>query len=478
MRHRDGTWRVGESAVRCLFDDPNVQGLVCNTRDASERMALEAELRDLALHDPLTGLANRTLFVERVDEALGQRHQRGHALAVIFLDLDDFKLINDSFGHMVGDLLLQQTGQRLEMCVRPGDTVARFGGDEFALLLEGADHTAAEAVVRRIIAEVERPYQILDHEVLSRASVGIAVSQGGETSEDLVIGADVAMYVAKANGKSGYAVFEPTMRNEAVERLQLRTDLEWALRREELFIHYQPIIGLSDGVVRGFEALVRWEHPTRGTLGPDQWIDLAEDSGMIVPIGAWVLHEACRVGAGWQRTVDRPLSMAVNVSARQLRSPELAGEIASALAASGLPAGSLILEITERATVEHTEALIDRLESFKALGVGLSIDDFGAGSSSLSYLRRFPVDYLKVDRSFVAELGTNAEDLAIVTSVVTLAHSLGLGVVAEGVESDEQMRRLCEMGCDLGQGFKWRRPAGPQQVSEWLDSLDQALLGA
>jgi diguanylate cyclase (GGDEF)-like protein/PAS domain S-box-containing protein len=476
MGHRDGTWRVGESAVRGLFDDPTVRGLVLNTRDASDRVALETELRDRALHDPLTGLANRTLFIERIDEALSQRQQHDQPLAVVFLDLDDFKLINDSLGHVVGDLLLERTAERLEMCVRPEDTVARFGGDEFALLLENADRSTAEIIVKRIIAQVERPYQILDHEVLSRASVGVAVSEGSETAEELVIGADVAMYVAKSRGKSRYEVFEPSMRDASVERLQLRTDLEWAALRDELVVHYQPIVDLPDCTVRGFEALVRWKHPSRGMLEPDQWIGLAEDSGMIVPVGAWVLHSACNEAVKWQRSRSRQLAIGVNVSARQLQGPELLSEIASALAESGLRPSSLILEITESATVEDTEGLIARLESFKALGVTLSIDDFGTGYSSLSYLRRLPVDFLKVDRSFVAELATNSEDLAIVSSVVNLAHSLGLQVVAEGVESDEQKQKLCDMGCDLAQGFRWQRPADSGHVNEWLDSLDPLLL--
>jgi diguanylate cyclase (GGDEF)-like protein/PAS domain S-box-containing protein len=471
MQHRDGTWRVGESAVRSLFNDPGVDGLVLNTRDASERVALESELRVRASHDPLTGLANRSLFVDRVDHAFDRRQEHGQPIAVIFLDLDDFKSINDSLGHVVGDFLLKMTGERLEKCVRPGDTVARWGGDEFALLLENAEGSAAEAIVQRIIAELGRPYRILDQEVLSRASVGVAVTVGNENAEDLLIGADVAMYVAKSRGKSRYEFFEAEMREAAVERSALRTDLEWALRRDELVIHYQPIVDLPDGTLKGFEALVRWNHPTRGQLLPSQWITLAEDSGLINSIGRWVIGTACHQAAIWQHTHGLDLTIAVNVSARQLQGPGLVDEIAAALEASSLDANALVLEITESATVEDTEGVIARLESLKSLGVGLSIDDFGTGHSSLTYLRRYPVDYLKVDRSFVAEVVTNPEDLAIVASVINLGHSLGLKVVAEGVETAEQLEKLCQMGCDQSQGFIWSRPAGEEDVSHWLASL-------
>jgi diguanylate cyclase (GGDEF)-like protein/PAS domain S-box-containing protein len=472
MHHKDGGWRVGESAIRNLCGDPGVRGLVLNTRDASERVALETELRTRALHDPLTGLANRALFLDRVNNALARRERDKRPIAVLFLDLDDFKLINDTSGHTVGDLLLKQSGARLKQCVHPSDLVARFGGDEFALLLENADGPAAEIVAKRIITEFVDPYQILDQEVLVRASVGVAVTHGDETAENLLSAADTAMYVAKSRGKSRFELFEPHMRKAAVNRSELRTDLEWVIQRSELTVHYQPVFEIPSERLSGFEALVRWNHPTRGRMGPDEFIDLAEESGRIISIGAWVLHTACEQLAVWQRVLGRELTIAVNMSARQVQEPGLLDKVRAALSTSGLNANCLILEITESATVEDPIGAIEVLESLKEIGVGLSIDDFGTGYSSLTYLRRFPVDQLKVDKSFVSELVTNHGDLAIVSSVINLGHALGLDIVAEGVETADQFEKLCGMGCDQGQGYKWRAPADMEDVSAWLAQLD------
>jgi EAL domain-containing protein (putative c-di-GMP-specific phosphodiesterase class I) len=349
--------------------------------------------------------------------------------------------------------------------------VARFGGDEFALLLDDSDAAAAEAIAVRIIAELGRPFRILDREVYARASLGLALSDGVETIDSLLSGADTAMYVAKTRGKARYELFESRMRDVAVERSGLRSDLEWAVQRDELFVHYQPVMDLSTGSVRGFEALLRWRHPRRGLLNPGEFIDLAEQSGLIVPIGGWVLRHVCRQAEMWRRAQGRDLTIAVNVSARQLQDPGLVDEIATALGESGLDPGALVLEITESATVEDTEGVITRLEELKSLGVDLAIDDFGTGYSSLSYLRRFPVDQLKVDRSFVAGVATSSEDRAIVASVINLAHALDISVVAEGVETVDQLGQLCEMKCDLAQGFHWPLPAEAQAVDQWLAVL-------
>ncbi len=468
LRHRDGTWRHSETAVTSMFDDPSVRGLVLNTRDVSERVALEAELRVQALQDPLTGLANRKLFTGRVDTALARRAAEQRPVAVAFLDIDDFKSINDTLGHAAGDVLLREVGRRLLVCVRPDDTVARFGGDEFALLLEGTGAQSVEAVGQRLMHELGQAFRLLDQEVLVRASVGLAVAEGHETTEELLSGADTAMYVAKARGKSRFEVFRSPMRQDALERSSLRTDLEWALPRDELALHYQPVMDVPTGNVRGFEALVRWNHPRRGLLQPGEFIDLAEQSGLILSIGAWVLRRACEQAQVWRRTFDPGLSMSVNVSARQLQHPELVSEVATALQESGLDPSGLVLEITESATVSDTEAAIARLEELKVLGVGLAIDDFGTGYSSLSYLRRFPVDQLKVDRSFVDGLVTSAQDRAIVASVINLGHALGIQVVAEGVETIDQLEQLGELGCDLAQGFNWDQPAMPEIIGAWL----------
>jgi diguanylate cyclase (GGDEF)-like protein/PAS domain S-box-containing protein len=467
LRHRDGRWRDVEIAVTNLYEDPGVRGLVLNTRDVTERVALEAELRTRAWHDPLTGLANRALFTDRVDHALALQARDGRPLAVAFLDLDDFKSVNDTLGHTAGDLLLRGIGERLEQSVRPGDTVARFGGDEFALLFEGADARTAERIAERIIAGLLQPFRIFDEEVHARASIGVALSEGHEKSEELLSGADTAMYVAKARGKGRFEFFEPRMRAVAVERSGLRTDLEWALQREELVIHYQPVVDITTGVVRGFEALLRWRHPKRGLLGPGEFIDLAEETGLIVAIGGWVLRRACDQAVQWRRRTGRDLTMAVNVSARQLQDAGLVGEIGTALQDAGLDPAALVLEITESATVADTEGVIARLEELKALGVGLAIDDFGTGYSSLSYLRRFPVDQLKIDRSFVAGVAVNGDDRAIAGSVIGLAHALGIHVVAEGVETVGQLEWLSELRCDLAQGFNWLRPAPPGEIDRW-----------
>jgi diguanylate cyclase (GGDEF)-like protein/PAS domain S-box-containing protein len=474
LRRGDGSWPHVETALNDLFGDPSVSGLVMNSRDVSERHALEAELRARALHDDLTGLANRTLFADRVGHALSRAQRRPGPNAIVYLDLDGFKGVNDTLGHAAGDLLLQEVARRLQRCVRPQDTVARLGGDEFAVLLEDASETEAVLVAERIIAAGAEDVDLAGRHVRTRFSVGIAVAdatpEGHVDADELVSRADAAMYAAKTRGAGSFEVFDPTMRAAAVERVSLKHDLQWAVEADELELNYQPIVRLSDSRVVGFEALLRWNHPVRGLLPPAEFIGLAEESGLIVSIGSWVLREACLQARHLADAYpDRgPLGMSVNVSTRQLQAPGLVELVVAALRDSGCDPHLLTLEITESASVTDPEATIARLRELKGLGVRLAVDDFGTGYSSLSYLRRFPVDQLKIDRSFVAGLGRNDSDTAIVASVIGLAHALGLEAVAEGVESVGQMEHLTRLECDQAQGFNWCRPSAIEALEQWL----------
>jgi diguanylate cyclase (GGDEF)-like protein/PAS domain S-box-containing protein len=472
--HKTGkeVWaHLGMSLVR--DGDARPLHLIFQIQDITDRKRAEEQLLHDAFHDALTGLPNRALFMDHVKMAIQRSRRSGDRLfAALFLDLDRFKIINDSLGHMVGDQLLVGIAHRLEACLRPGDTVARLGGDEFTILLEDLS-TMDDAldVARRVQEAVTQPFNIGGHEVFTTASIGIALSNTGyERAEDLLRDADTAMYRAKMEGKKRHVVFDKAMHDRAMELLQLETDLRRAITRKEFFLNYQPIVRLDTGRVSSFEALVRWRHPERGLVMPGDFVPVAEETGLIVPLGLWVLNEACRQMREWQRLglADEAVTMSVNLSGRQFSQADLIDQISSALRESGLKAANLKLEITESMVMENFDTAIDMLTQLRTLGVGLSIDDFGTGYSSLSYLHRFPIDTLKIDRSFVTQMTDNSENAEIVRTIVTLARSLDMAVVAEGVETADQLRRLGDLGCDYGQGYLFSRPVGAGQAADLL----------
>jgi len=428
--------------------------------------------RHAAFHDSLTGLPNRAMFTELMKAELeSSKRSTDHYFAVLFLDLDRFKNINDSLGHTHGDLLLVAFAERLERTLRPVDTLARFGGDEFAILLSGmSDTTDAVRVAQRIQDELSQPFVLYKNSAFATASIGIALSSSGyDKPEDILRDADTAMYRAKENGKARYEVFDVDMHTRAVSRLQLESDLRQAIEKKEFCVFYQPIISLQTGRLAGFEALVRWLHPRRGLVSPADFIPVAEETGLIVPIGEWVLAEACTRVREWQMKSPshRSLSLSVNLSARQVAQPNLLERIKEALNESKLSPHCLKLEITESVVMENAEAAAQMFKQLRSLGVQLSIDDFGTGYSSLSYLHRFPLNYLKIDRSFVDHLTTDSDN-AIVRTISTLARNLGMEVIAEGIETEEQYRQLRALGCEYGQGYLFSQPVNTESVSHLL----------
>jgi diguanylate cyclase (GGDEF)-like protein/PAS domain S-box-containing protein len=472
IQHRDGRWLSVEAVGTNLLFEPTVRGIVLNARDVSERKALEAQLTHQAFHDPLTGLANRALFFDRVTHALERGLRHGDGMAVLFLDLDNFKTINDSLGHVAGDRLLVAAAVRLAASVRTSDTVARLGGDEFAVLIEDANAELAGLAADRITAALREPFAVEGKEVVVTASLGIAVATPGMTASELLRNADMAMYTAKSRGKARSEQFETRMHREALDRLELEADLRHALERAEFTLLYQPIVSLEAGQIVGMEALIRWKHPRRGLLYPSQFIPLAEETGLIVPLGEWVVTEGCRQAAEWdvRWRLATPLNFAVNVSGQQLHDPSIVGVVQRALTESGLRPSSLVLEITESVLMQRTETMLERLTQLKAVGVRLAIDDFGTGYSSLSYLQRFPIDILKIAKSFVDDVGRERSQPVLARAIIALAETLGLRTVAEGIEVQEQWQALRGLGCELGQGYFFARPMSAAAMEQKMVS--------
>ncbi|HEX5096020.1 MAG TPA: EAL domain-containing protein [Acidimicrobiia bacterium] len=445
--------------VAPVRDGSGCTHLVCTAHDVTDRHRMQASLEYHTRHDALTQLPNRVSLVERLGDALGVAQDLGGNVALLFLDIDDFKLVNDTLGHDAGDAVLTMVARRLERVLREGDIVARFGGDEFGVICNDVECVdEAIAVADRIRHVFEQPMTLDTGQVYLTAGVGIVVSNGGEDQpERMLRDADVARFAAKAEGRGSVSVFDEHMRELMLTRLEVESALRRAIERDEFRVHYQPLVDFEQSEVTGFEALVRWEHPERGLLGPDAFLEAAERTGLIVPIGAWVFDEACRQAAAWAEESAKPLSVSVNVSERQLLAANFVDSIARALEASGLPPELLVIEVTERVLMDDRERAAEILGRLAELGVQLSVDDFGTGQS-LSYLKHLPVHSLKIDRSFIDGLGADLDDAAIVAAIVALGHALGLTVTAEGIETPRQLSEVRSLGCDTGQGYYFARP--------------------
>ena len=470
--HRDGSWLHLETIGNNLLDDPNVGHMVLNTRDISDRKALEQQLSHQAFHDPLTDLANRALFKDRVEHALLSRARATTPLGVLFLDLDNFKTVNDSLGHVVGDELLITAAKRIQSCLRSADTAARLGGDEFAVLIEDATGEVSVHIAERIIEAFKAPFTLQGKKSFIHTSLGIATSNSGEGADEILRNADIAMYTAKNAGKGCYAVFEPEMHAVALGQLELDVDLRRAVEREEFVLHYQPITDLTTGRIVGVEALVRWRHPERGLLPPSHFISRAEETGIILPIGHWILKEACRQVAAWNRDDPEgpPLRASVNLSGKQLESPTLVEDIAAVLTDTGMDPGALILELTESMMMHNTDSTIELLKKLKGLGVQLAVDDFGTGYSSLHYLPSFPIDILKIAKQFVDGIQGGTQESALLYTIIDLCRTLGLRTLAEGIEYASQAEWLRKLRCEWGQGFYLSKPLDVEQMTALLAS--------
>ena len=440
--------------------------------DFTERKSLEERLAHQALHEPLTGLPNRALLLDRLGHALSVTRQNaerdggvtseGARVALLFMDLDDFKHINDSLGHIAGDQLLVKVARRIEAALRPGDTFARLGGDEFAVLLdEVASASEAAGLAARLVKALHAPFVVDGHELFVTLSIGVVLNDPGEErAEDILRRADVAMYRSKRSGKDRYELLSHEVMSSALRHLKLKGDLREAIEREEFRVYWQPVVDFETEEVVSYEALLRWEHPEHGLLNPVEFISLAEESGLIIPLGRWILREACAQAHILREQIssEKPLKIMINLSARQFRHPSLGEEVITALSDSGLQPGDLVLEITESVMMEESATTAAILRALKKIGVKLALDDFGSGYSSLAYLTKIPVSMLKIDRSLVSEVHKNSQRSAILSSVINLAHALKLTVVAEGVETAGELEELRSLGCDLGQGYHWRRP--------------------
>ena len=473
MLHTDGgvRWVLLRGAAS-RDDQCNAVRMAGSLTDITARKEAEEQLLRDALHDGLTGLPNRVLFLDRLERSIARiARDATHHFAALFVDLDRFKIVNDSLGHAVGDQLLQAVARRIVASVRPSDTVARLGGDEFTILHEDPrEPDDSVGIAQRLLSALAEPFLLGDQEVFITASIGIAPSTTGYTRpQDVLRDADTAMYRAKALGRARHQAFDTAMHARAMRMLQIQADLRRAIDRHEFELHYQPIFQLGNRRISGFEALVRWRHPEAGLIAPGEFIPIAEDTGLIIPLGRWVLEEACRQAVQWQVLFpDVPLDINVNLSGKQFSQSDLVEQVIDVLNRTGLAAGHLILEITETVVMENPDAAVAMLHRLKALGVQLNIDDFGAGYSSLAYLQRFPVDAMKIDRSFVARIAGSAENAEIVRTIVALAHTLNLRVTAEGIETVEQLARLEALNCENAQGYLFSRPLSASAATDLL----------
>jgi diguanylate cyclase (GGDEF)-like protein/PAS domain S-box-containing protein len=478
--HEEGELLTRHGEKRTLYWDSTllrgprgeVTGVVLVGADATEKRHAEARLLHGTLYDLLTGLPNRALFMDRLSTALGRSRRGPTQCAVLLLDLDRFKLVNETLGPRLGDQVIVEVSRALSSLVRPGDTVARLGGDEFALLLDGiASLDEATEIARNILTALDRPIGLGSQRVTASASIGISLSgEGYDDAFDMLRDADTAMYQAKAGGRGRYKTFEPSMRSEAVGLFRLESSLRRAAHDQEFVLHYQPVVELGSGAIVGLEALARWDHPQRGLIDPDEWIHLAEEAGLIHQLGRWALAEACATLRSWEDLLPPSFSVSVNLSRRQFSEADLVEDVAAVLRSTGLAPRRLKLEVTESALFENAETAVRVLGRLREAGIGVAIDDFGTGYSSLSYLLRLPADLLKIDRSFVAEMDRSERGVQVVSAIVSLGRGLGLEVVAEGVESEEQRRKLVALGCSLGQGYLFSKPLAPLEARGLLEA--------